>query len=132
MQSTAEVCTLLKDVCELWVNSGPETFVPIHDIVSCLGPQKCRLLPFLHSISGRDTTSFPYNTGKKAWLVESENTDVSALAAVGEETNDVTDDVISQARQLCLGGYSGEKDDFFPVQTSAFCVCTSFSTASLF
>ena len=86
--------------------------LPIHDMVSSLGPLKCRVLPFLHSISGRDTTNYPYNTGKKAWVVESVNTDVSGLATVGEETNDVIDDVISQARQLCLGVYSGKKDDF--------------------
>ena len=89
-------------------------------------------MPFLHSISGRDTTNYPYNTGKKAWVVESVNTDVSGLATVGEETNDVIDDVISQARQLCLGVYSGQKDDFFLDQTCALCVCTHFSTVSLF
>ena len=115
------------------MNSGPETFIPIHDIVSSRGPPKCRVLPFLHSVSGRDTISYPYNTGKNAWLVESENTDVSAfyLAAVCEETNAVTDEFISQARQLYLGAYSGKRMNF-PFQTSALCVCTSFSTVSLF
>ena len=54
--------TLLKDARELWINSGPETFQPIHDIVSSLGPLKCRVLAFLHSISGRDTTNYSYNT----------------------------------------------------------------------
>ena len=104
--------TLLKCVPELWINSALDTYLPIHEIVNSLGPQQCRVLPFIHSISGRDTTSFPYNTGKKAWLVASGNTDVSALVALGEETNDVTEEVTNQARQLVLEVYSRKQDDF--------------------
>ena len=105
--------SLLKDV-ELWMNTAPGVYLPIHDIVNSLGPRMCRILPFIHSVSGRDPTSFPFNTGKKAWLLKAERLDLSALEALGEEPTDihVTDEVIAQARELFIAVYSSVHDDF--------------------
>ena len=55
---------LLKDLPELWVRTERKNYLPIHSIATALRPAHCRALPFIHSLSGRDTTSYPYFTGK--------------------------------------------------------------------
>ena len=56
---------------ELWTSfeTGKHfRFIAIHDIVSKLGPDKCKALPVFHAITGCDTVSFIAGRGKlKAW-----------------------------------------------------------------
>ena len=40
-------------------------FIPIHDITSTMEAEKIQMLPFLHALSGCDTTSFFFGKGKK-------------------------------------------------------------------
>jgi len=57
--------TILQNLPELWVRTAAETYLPIHQMAKALGPSKCRTLPFIHSLSGTDTTSYSFFTGKK-------------------------------------------------------------------
>ena len=41
-----------------------DRLVQVKLIVSCYGECVCSILPALHSITGYDTTSYPYNVGK--------------------------------------------------------------------
>ena len=45
---------------------------------------QCCAMPFIHSLSGRDTTSYPFFTGKKAWFKSSMRLDIPALEDFGE------------------------------------------------
>ena len=63
--------TILKDLPELWVRTTTETYLPIHEMALALGHAQCRALPCIHGLSGRDQTSYPFFTGKKAWLTSS-------------------------------------------------------------
>ena len=83
-------CTLLSNLTELWVRTAPENYLTIHEMCAALGPARCRALPFLHSLSGRDTTSYPYFTGKKMWVNRSKTTDVSALGNFAEQDHTQT------------------------------------------
>ena len=106
-------CTLLSNLSELWVRTAPDNYLPIHEMCAALGPARCRALPFLHSLSGRDTTSYPYFTGKKMWVNRSKTTDVSALGNFAEQDHThLTADVINQARNLMIAVYN-KKDDAF-------------------
>ena len=62
--------TLLRELGlqELWMKTEEDSYLPIHDIAFALDHEICQALPLLHSLSGRDTTSYPFFTGKKAWL----------------------------------------------------------------
>jgi len=62
-----------------------ETYLPVHQMAKALGPSKCRTLPFIHSLSGRDMTSYPFFTGKKMWLNCSYTSDIPELERFGEE-----------------------------------------------
>jgi len=59
-------------------------------------------MPFDHSLSGRD--SYPYITGKKAWLKSSMIRDIPALEEFGDNPTDaITDGLLNQARDLTIG-----------------------------
>lgn len=98
----------------LWVQNAPQSYLPIHEIALKLGTPLCRALPFIHSLSGRDTTSYPYFTGKKKWLACSKTLDVSALEAFAENEQacELSDVVVTQARELLVAVYSNKNEDF--------------------
>ena len=99
--------TLMTQLDELWVKAGPLSYLPIHEITKSLQPPQCKLLPFLHSFSGRDTTSHPYFTSEKGWFIASTKVNTSALEAFGENGQfDITDELINQARDLIIAIYS--------------------------
>ena len=56
---------------ELWLafgSGGKIRYIPCHDISFSLGPEKSMALPFLHALTGCDTTSAFLGKGKKsAW-----------------------------------------------------------------
>ncbi|XP_014661995.1 PREDICTED: uncharacterized protein LOC106805038 [Priapulus caudatus] len=105
--------TILKDLPELWVRTATENYLPIHQMAVALGPSQCRALPFILSLSGRDTTSYPFFTGKKTWISSSKTTDISKLEDFGEQgQQDITLELIDQARKLVITVYSNKADDF--------------------
>lgn len=92
---------------ELWIRTESDCYLPIHSLAKCLGPSVCKLLPFLHSLSGRDTTSYPFFFGKRSWFTASKNIDLPALAEYGEGSSspEISPDVISEAQSLLLMVY---------------------------
>uniref|UniRef100_UPI00358F0481 E3 ubiquitin-protein ligase XIAP-like n=1 Tax=Myxine glutinosa TaxID=7769 RepID=UPI00358F0481 len=78
-------------------------------------PELSRGLPFIHSLSGRGITSYPYFTGKKVWLNRSKTTDISALEDFADEDQGparITADVINQAKELVVAVYTNKGDNF--------------------
>ena len=74
---------------------------------------QCCAMPFIHSLSGRDTTSYPFFTGKKAWFKSSMRLDIPALEDFGENPgNIITDDLLHQALDLTIGVYQSKADHF--------------------
>ena len=63
----------------MWVRTARDSYLPIHEIVAALGPSTSRALRFIHSLSGRDTTSYSYFTGKKTCIKSSMPIDIMAL-----------------------------------------------------
>ena len=63
--------TLLRDLSELsmWVRTARGSYLQIHGIAAAVGPSTSHALPFIHSLSERDTTSYSYFTGKKTCLL---------------------------------------------------------------
>ena len=99
--------THLKDLQELWVRTEQNAYLPIHHMVSALGLPMCRALAFIHRLSGRDTTSYPFFTGKKAWFKASMCLDLPALEQFGENSSEsLSEDVINQARDLNISVYT--------------------------
>ncbi len=79
-----------------------------------LGPSQCCTLPFIHSLSGRDTTSYPFYTGKKAWITASKTINISALQdfANDGQSFQITQDVTEQAQELFIAVYKNKSDNF--------------------
>ena len=104
--------THLRCLPELWVRTEQNSYLPIHQMVSALGLPQCRALPFIHSLSGRDTVppAIPSSLGRRhgsrpscVWI--------SALEEFGENSSDsLSDDVINQARDLTIAVYTSKAD----------------------
>ena len=77
----------LADLKKLWVRTNYETYIPIHQMATSLGFSLCKALPFLHSLGGRDTTSYPYFVGKKAWVSKARDMDISAIEEFADVDN---------------------------------------------
>ena len=73
--------TLLRDLSELsmWVRTARGSYLPIHGIAAAVGSSTSHALPFIHSLSERDTTSYSYFTGKKTCIKSSMPTYIMAL-----------------------------------------------------
>ena len=82
--------THLSQLQELWVKTGHESYMPIHLIAKSLGPSLCKMLPFIHSISGRDITSSLFFIGKKSWLIKSKQIATDALSNFGEDSYEIS------------------------------------------
>ena len=105
--------THLEALSEMWIRTAPNTYLPIHEMVSALGTMSCRALPFIHSLSGRDTTSHLFFTGKKAWLKCSFREDLSSIEKFGEDVTDVvSEELLNQARTILTRVYTTSTDDF--------------------
>lgn len=105
--------TLFKDLPELWVRTAPDAYLTVHEIAASLGLSLCRALPFMHSRGGRNATSYSFFTGKKALLNCSKTTDIRVLEDFGKSNqNQLTTDVINQARDLVVAAYANNADEF--------------------
>lgn len=49
--------SLLKNLSELWVYSGKDSYVPVHEFDN-LKQARCKALTFIHSLSGRDNKMY--------------------------------------------------------------------------
>lgn len=100
--------SLLKDV-ELWVKKSADHWVPVHELAKHLGPDDCRLQPFLHAFSGKDDTNFIYGIGKTKILKCRHHLDCDVISSYGE-TDDfrISDDLIGTARNLLMALYGGQ------------------------
>ena len=74
--------TLLRgDLSELsmWVRTARGSYLSIQGIAAAVGHLTSHALPFIHSLSERDTTSYSYLTGKKTCINSSMPIDIMAL-----------------------------------------------------
>lgn len=98
---------------EFWVRTAHDVYLPVHEMAVRLGPSQCRALPFVHSLSGRDTTSYPYYTGKKSWIKASNTVDHPGLESFGKDaTDNITPYIIKEARDLIIAVYTTKVDNF--------------------
>ena len=106
--------SILECLPELWVRTAAETYLPIHQMAKALGPSKCRTLLVVNILSGRDTTRYPFFTGKKnIWLNFSYTIDIPELERFGEQGQNsyqITSDFINQTCKLVIAVY--RSDDF--------------------
>ncbi len=83
------------------------SYIPCHEIAESLQPQKCRALPFFHSITGCDTTSSFASKGKKsawdAWNSCPAVTD--SMIALSSCPTEVTDDHMEEIEQFIIVMY---------------------------
>lgn len=89
-----------------------DKFIMINILVDCHGEDMCTLLPFLHSISGRDISSHLYGIGKATWLAKAKKMQLPSLHAFGEDMHDISDEMIDEALALlkAVYGYKNDKD----------------------
>ena len=92
----------------VWIRKDQSIYMSITKLASCLGNYSCRLLPFLHSIGGRDTTSFFYGVGKAAWVKCAKEVKLEALLTLGEDVFEVTDEIMHESKQLLSMVYGGK------------------------
>ena len=110
-----DAACILEYFPELWVKTAAEIYLHIYQMAKALGPSKCRTLPFVNSLSGRDTTSCPFFTGKKTWLNCSYTTDIPELERFGEEGQNsyqITSNLINQTRKLVIAVCTNRSNDF--------------------
>ncbi|KAF3852347.1 hypothetical protein F7725_005702 [Dissostichus mawsoni] len=91
----------------MWVRTGQNAYLPIHEMVVALGPSQCCAMPFIHSLSGRDTTKgMVQEQHESLWTyLQSEE--------FGENPADaITDDLLNQARDLTITVYTSKADHF--------------------
>ncbi|KAG1652386.1 Monocarboxylate transporter 14 [Nymphon striatum] len=98
---------------EFWMKTQQDSHLPIHKIANTLDADLCRALPLIHSLSGRDITSYPFFIGKTTWLQKSKTVPLDYIASYAEAEDDysLTEDVIDQARQLFIAVYSSSSNE---------------------
>ena len=77
---------------EVWVGFGTGKsykYIPIRHIAQLLGPQRCKMLPLFHAITGCDVVSAMFGISKKtawnAWIAYPEVTDTLFDITYGSE-----------------------------------------------
>ena len=105
---TCYASILLKDI-ELWVKKSIDHWIPVHELANQLGPDDCKLQPFVYAFSGKDDTNFNYGIGKTKMLKCRDQLDCEALALYGEtDVFRVTECIASTARKLLMTLYGGK------------------------
>jgi hypothetical protein len=108
-----DVARTSRNMTNFWIRTNENKYLPVHEMANGIGPDLCQLLPFIHSISGRDTTSFLYGIGKGSWIAQSKELNMPALASLGENEarEDVTPIMLDEATQLLKAVYGGKGVD---------------------
>ncbi|KAG1674194.1 Protein CIP2A [Nymphon striatum] len=106
---------------EFWMKTQQDSHLPIHKIANTLDADLCRALPLIHSLSGRDITSYPFFIGKTTWLQKSKAVPLDYIASYAEAEDDysLTEDVIDQARQLFIAVYSSSSNELSQLDSLA-------------
>lgn len=102
----------LDNLQELWIRTDYNRYLPIHTIAASHGPGLCHRLPSIHSLRGRDITSYSFSTRNKLWFESIKFLDIPAIELFGETDNDMTPEVLNGAIKLCIQVYSMKDDDF--------------------
>ena len=76
-----------------------ENYLSITNSAFFHGREICKLLPFVHSISGRDLTNFTIRIGKPSWFNQCQKSMMHYLAGLGEDAFDVT---MEWSKQKCF------------------------------
>lgn len=70
---------------ELYIQTR-EYVIPLHVITKALGPNNCKMMPFLIPVSGCDTNEFFYGKGKSSFLKAAIDQELSSqLAKICEQ-----------------------------------------------
>ena len=101
----------IKGISELWIWKSESEFIPVHQIVSAMGPKSVNTMMAFHAITGCDTTSRFYRKGKKT-AFRSLKSNLPKTEGLCEIGTIVEDEIIPKrgyyaAKQLVLGMYSG-------------------------
>ena len=104
--------TTLSQLPELLVKTGRDSFMPTDLIAESLDPSLCKMLPFIYSVSGRDIMSSFFFIGKKNWPIKSLQGTFDTLSNFGENSSEITDGFIEQARHLLIAVCTNKHDDF--------------------
>ncbi len=94
-----------------------KTICPSMIFQTRLAPQ-CAMhaLPFIHSLSGRDTTSYSFGTGTKTRLVTAKSLDTSVWCSLSKMKNHTKLQWESQIKQgnffIAVYMYKGKPDEF--------------------
>ena len=54
-----------------------------------MGPKQCMALPFIHILSGHETTSYPFFTSKQGWMKQSKKLQIDAIEDFAENDSPV-------------------------------------------
>ena len=89
---------------------APEKFVDMRKIVQYLGRELSLILPYLHAITGCDTTSYLHNVGKMRVLQKclKDNSAVASLERLGESASFKPKDFNDVIKFIQTIFYSGE------------------------
>ncbi len=92
-----------------------------------------KLLPFLHSIGGRDTTSFVFNIGKGKWYRHGTKIPFPNLLTLGEQglNTELTEAMLKEAKQLLAAVYSYQGESIANIRTHKFLSSKSVLLKSL-
>ncbi|KAJ4932499.1 hypothetical protein JOQ06_010919 [Pogonophryne albipinna] len=102
---SANKANLLSFLCEKWCADEQlePGLGPTHLYLGGGFKEETKIVVLTACLSGRDTTSYPYFTGKRAWFKSSISLDIPALEEFGENPADaITDDLLNQARDLTI------------------------------
>ena len=99
----------------MWARTARGSYLPIHGIAAAVGPSTSHALPFIHSLSERDTTSYSYFTGKKTCIKSSMPIEILALVDFADGDQGparITAEVGKQAIELVVSVYANKVDIF--------------------
>ena len=113
------VCTTVQRCGEICRNCGyayaPHKTDIYKSMILRLGPATSRALPFINSLSGRDTTSYPYTSLERRLLNRIMEIDIPALEDFADGDHGpprITAQVVKQANELVVSVYANMGDMF--------------------
>ena len=96
-----------------WLMKIDDRYVSVQKLVEHYGDEICRILPAFHSITGSDTTSYPYRVGKvrsfKKMMKGQKSNQLSGLGTSLDALQDTAD--IKSFMQRCM--YPGTEKETF-------------------
>ena len=84
---------------KLWIRTQLDSCLSIHKMADRLGGERCYALSLIHSLSGRDVTSYPYFKRKGSCLAKSKLVELDKTANCAENDFEVTASLIDQVKK---------------------------------